>query len=66
MKFLVKLTAFALFWRFFLFFVNPPDTRRGEQCVALKFLAKSGQTPIECWRTLKKVWGDETMCCTQV
>ncbi len=37
-----------------------------EQRVALKFLQKSGSTPIQCWRSLSQVFGTQTMSKTQV
>lgn len=39
---------------------------REEQRVALKFLYKSGSTPIQCWRSLSQVFGTDTMSKTQV
>ncbi len=39
---------------------------RCEQRATLKFLAKSGFRPIECWRRLSNVWGARTMCKTQI
>ncbi len=63
MKFL---GVFPLFCRLLLFLVNPSEPRRGEQRVSLKFLVKSGNSPIECWRALWRVFGDETMSQTQV
>ncbi len=61
-----KFGSFSLLLKVLLFFVNPVEVRRGEQRVSLKFLAKSGQSPIQCWRALRCVWGDDTMCKTQV
>ncbi len=52
--------------RVFLFLVNPEITPRGEQRDTLKFLTKSGCTPIQCWRQLHDVWGDRMMSKTQV
>ncbi len=49
-----------------LFLVNASATPRVEQWSTLKFLVKSGHSPIECWRSLHKVWKDETMSQTQV
>ncbi len=46
--------------------MNPLETKRGEQHVSLKFLVKSGETPIQCWHSLRRVWGDEMMSKTQV
>lgn len=66
MAFLWKFTCFSLFIKLFLTLVNPVEIKRGEQRVSLKFLAKSGQSPIQCWRALRRVWGDDTMCKTQV
>ena len=37
-----------------------------EQRVALKFLQKSGSTPIQCWHSLSQVFGTQTMSKTQV
>ncbi len=34
---------------------------RVEQRTVLKFLCKSGKTPIECWRQMREVFGDRTM-----
>ncbi len=39
---------------------------RNEQRVTLKFMVKTGFMPIECWRRLRTVWRDRTMCKTQV
>ncbi len=47
------------------FMVNPEITVRGEQRVTLKFLCRSGASPIECWCKLQEVWGDRTMSKTQ-
>ncbi len=41
----------------FLFFANGQLSAKVEQRVTLKFLVKSGKSPIECWRSLKDVWG---------
>ncbi len=49
-----------------LFFINPVVSKHVEQRVTLKFLVKSGKTPIECWRSLHDVWASETMSKTQV
>ncbi len=61
-----NLALFSFWSHLLLMFVNPLETKRGEQRVTLKFLVKSGQTPIQCWRSLRQVWGDATMCKTQV
>ncbi len=60
------LCFWILAFRLFLFLVNPEITVRGEQRVTLKFLCKSGASPIECWRQLHQVWGDRTMSKTQI
>lgn len=39
---------------------------RTEQRVTLKFLAKSGKSPIQCWHAMEAVYGQETMSKTQV
>ncbi len=39
---------------------------RKEQRATLKFLAKSGFQPIECWRRLRTVWRDKTLGKTQI
>lgn len=39
---------------------------RVEQCAVLKFLMKSGDKPIDCWRKLHDVFGDRTMSVGQV
>ncbi len=39
---------------------------RVEQRATLKFLAKSGFSPIECWNRLKAVWADKTLGKTQI
>ncbi len=50
-----------------LLLANPEiKGKRAEQRITLKFLVKSGLSPIECWRKLKEVWKDATMCKTQV
>ncbi len=49
-----------------LFLVNASASPRVEQWSTLKFLVKSGHSPIECWRSLHEVWKDETMSQTQV
>lgn len=50
-----------------LFLANvPKPERHHEQRVNLKFLCKAGFKPIECWRRLRQVFGDETMSQTQV
>ncbi len=38
---------------------------KGEQRVTLKFLVQSGHTPIQEWRKLHEVWGDQTLSKTQ-
>ncbi len=55
-----------VFLHFLLFMVNPEINAKAEQHVNLKFLCKSGATPIECWWKLQQVWGDRTMSKTQV
>ncbi len=52
--------------RVFLFLVNPDINVKCEQRVTIKFLMKSGCSPIECWRKLKDVWAERTMSKTQV
>ncbi len=59
-------TMFSVLVGFFLFLVNPRLTGRNEQRVTLKFFVKTGKSPIECWRSLKDVWGDDTMSKMQV
>ena len=49
-----------------IFLVNTSASPRVEQRVTLKFLVKGGRFPIECWRSLHDVWGDQTMLKTQV
>ncbi len=49
-----------------LFFANLSNEDRKEQRATLKFFVKSGFSPIECWRRLRNVWKDNTMCKTQV
>ena len=67
MRFSSKFMMFLWFWRLLFFLMDPAvPGRRTEQRVALKFLVKSGQTPIECWHALTRVFGTETMCKTQV
>ncbi len=41
-------------------------SERKEQRATLKFLSKSGFSPIECWRQLKNVWADKTLGKTQI
>ncbi len=43
-----------------------PLARRLEQRATIKFLQKSGQTPIQIWRSLRNVYGGETLSKTQV
>ncbi len=45
--------------------VQKPEWRH-EQRVNLKFLCKAGFKPVECWRRLRQVFGDQTMSQTQV
>ncbi len=37
-----------------------------EQRTVLRFLTKSGKTPIECWRHMETVFGDQTMSKTRI
>ncbi len=64
--FLSILTIFALLFHLFLFFANPKLSVKDEQRVSLKFLVKSGRSLIEAWRKLRGVFGESTMCKTQV
>ncbi len=58
---------FPIFLGFLLFCVNSKVVldAKGEQRVTLKFLVKSGCTPIQAWRKLHDVWGDRTLSKTQ-
>ncbi len=50
-----------------LFFANLATIKeRIEQRATLKFLAKSGFSPIECWNRLKSVWREKTLGKTQI
>ncbi len=60
------LTMFCFIFALFMFFANPKLRVKDEQRVNLKFLVKSGKSPIEAWRELRSVFGDETICKTQV
>ncbi len=58
---------FSLLFPLLLFLANVQNIKEcNEQRVTLKFLAKSGFRPIECWHRLKSIWGDKTMCKTQI
>ncbi len=56
------------FMGFLLFLVNAKLVldAKGEQRVTIKFLAQSGDTPIQVWRKLHAVWGDWTLSKTQM
>ncbi len=59
-EFLASFTVcFLLFFCSFWFLVLMEG--RVDQRAVLKFLAKSGETPINCWRKLKDAFGDRTM-----
>ncbi len=54
------------FWMFLLFFLpaNTPTAlteRKVEQRSVLKFLCKTGATPIQCWRQMSAVFGADCM-----
>lgn len=57
---------FCAILRLFLYLVNASASPRVEQRATLKFMVKSGHSPIECWRSLREVWADATMSQTQV
>ena len=50
----------------FVIMVFTPLKRRVEQRATIKFMQKSGSTPIEIWRKLKDVFGQLTLSKTQV
>ncbi len=52
------LPVFVGLW---LFFVNPNITNKVEQRVTIKFLARTGRSPIDTWRALNEVWGEQTL-----
>ncbi len=60
-------TMFTVVLGLLLFFINPKVDLdvKGEQRVTLKFLVKSGKSPIQAWRQLHEVWGDRTLSKTQ-
>ena len=62
----VLIIMFPVFLSLLLFFVNPNITNKVEQRVTIKFMCKSGRSPIKTWRSLKDVWGDQTLSKTQV
>ncbi len=71
--FLMHFPSALLFVNMFLFvtglvivLVNASASPRVEQRATLKFLVKSGRSPIQCWRELREVWADDTMSKTQV
>ncbi len=57
--------GFVLFLLLFLANVGRIQERT-EQRTTLKFLVKSGFSPIECWHRLRNVWRDKVMCKTQI
>ncbi len=62
-----KMFGFVVIFPLFLMNANTPNVNaRVEQRVTLKFLVKSGKSPIESWRDLQAVWGERTMSKTQV
>ncbi len=63
---MILLSICWIFMRVLLLLVTPAISAKCERRVTLKFLTKSGCTPIQCWRRLHDVWGDATMSKMQV
>ena len=58
-----------MFWLLFfalLFMAFTPLARRLEQRATIKFLQKTGKKPMEIWRALRGMYGQETLSKTQV
>ena len=65
------LALFCSCWAIFLLVshsqeMNANARDRDEQRVSLKFLVRSGHTPIQCWRQMRTVYGANCMGKTQV
>ncbi len=60
MMFLGGWLLFTVCWSVLTMCALTTNESRVEQRTILKFLTKSGHTPIECWRRLHAAFGDDT------
>ncbi len=58
----------AVLLAFFWIMVLPQQgmQRKIEQRANIKFMCAAGKKPIECWRALRQVYGNDALCQTQV